>query len=276
MTGLDDKCSTRQISRETLDLLGTGRQVAPISDRCPDFGLQQAYEIVSEIAQLRRQRGENPVGRKIGFTNRAVWQAYAISGPIWNYMFDGTVHDLAPAGGTFSLKGLSEPRIEPEIVLHLSRAPEPGMDEADLMRCVDWVAHGFELVFSIFPGWRFTAADAAAAFGVHAAILLGDRHDVRDKPDDWLAALSEFTVELAGSGGATARGSGANVLGGPLKALQFLVEEVARFPACEPLRAGELITTGTLTEAMPANAGEVWSTSLAGIDMRGIGVTLAE
>ena len=50
---------------------------------------------------MRRARGENIVGRKISFTNRAVWNGYGISGPIWNYLFDSTVDDLAADDGTF-------------------------------------------------------------------------------------------------------------------------------------------------------------------------------
>ena len=63
----------------------------------------------------------------------------------------------------FSLAGLAEPRIEPEIVFRLAAAPTPDMDERALLGCIDAVAHGFEVVQSIFPGWGFTAPDAVAA-----------------------------------------------------------------------------------------------------------------
>jgi 2-oxo-3-hexenedioate decarboxylase len=270
----DRPCGTTAIAQEIFDLLETGRQIAPISTTCPGFGLAESYDVVSRIADLRHARGENVVGRKIGFTNRAVWQGFGISGPIWGYLFDTTVQDLQQAGPTFSLKGLPEPRIEPEMVLHLSRAPELGMDERQLAKCVDWIAHGFEIVFSIFPGWNFTAADAVEAFGVHGALLLGNRRAVAEDHADLMGALANFTVELSNDSGATVRGHGRNVLGGPLTALRFLVEELARLPNCEPLRAGEIVTTGTLTEAMPAIAGDSWTTSLTGIEMQGICVTL--
>ncbi len=72
-----------------------------------------------------------------------------------------------------TLSRLSEPLIEPEIVFKLAKAPEPGMDEAALIGCVEWFAHGFEIVQSPFPGWRFAAADAVAAGGMHGAFLIG-------------------------------------------------------------------------------------------------------
>jgi 2-oxo-3-hexenedioate decarboxylase len=36
-----------------------------------------------------------------------------------------------------------------------------------------------------------------------------------------------------------------------------------------PLAAGEIVTTGTLTRAMPIRPGETWSTSLHGIPLNG-------
>jgi MFS family permease len=47
------------------------------------------------------------------------------------------------------------------------------MSETDLLSCVDWVAASFEIVYSIFPDWQFSAADAAAGYGVHAALAAG-------------------------------------------------------------------------------------------------------
>ena len=70
------------------------------------------------------------------------------------------------------------------------------------------------------------------------------------------------------------RRGGWNVLGSPLKALRFLVEELTRYPNCESLRPGELVTTGTLTEAMPAISGHNWATNLAGIGIDGLRLRL--
>jgi 2-oxo-3-hexenedioate decarboxylase len=186
-------------------------------------------------------------------------------------MFDTTVQDLKP-GASFSISEMPEPRIEPEMVLHLASAPEPGMVEEDLVECIDWVAHAFEVVFSIFRGWNFAAADAAAAFGVHGALLLGDKHSIVDKPKDWMQALATFSVELTSHHGVQTTGHGSNVLGGPLTAPRFLNDELARFPKCPSLQAGELITTGTLTEAMPAKAGDVWTTRLRDIGVQGLAI----
>lgn len=54
------------------------------------------------------------------------------------------------------------------------------------------------------------------------------------------------------------RGIGANALDHPALALAFLADILTQQAAFDPLAAGEIITTGTLTKALPINAGETW------------------
>lgn len=263
-----DQARTRQISEELVALLGSGSQVVPFSQRYDGFDLEEAYDVVAKVLALRRARGETPVGRKIGFTNRAIWNTLGISAPVWNFVFDRTVGDATAPDTTYALFHLPEPRIEPELVVHLAATPLPGMSETDLLSCLDWVAAGFEVVYSIFPGWQFSAADATAAYGVHGALFVGAKHDLSGDGAERMRELSNFSVELENDRGEIRKGDACDILGGPLQALKFLVEEIARYPVSEPLRAGELVTTGTLTEAMPAVPGETWTARFVGIDLK--------
>ncbi len=258
--------ATDYIAQDLFALLGTGGQ----SQRYPDLGMDAAYSVVARIAELRLARGERPVGRKIAFTNTTIWPIYGVAGPTWNFVYDSTVHDLSALGAMFDLHGLPEPRIEPEIVLHLARAPLPGMTEEDLLGCIDWIAHGFEIVQSVYPGWELSGPEAAAAFGLHGALLLGPRNDISTDRAGWGAMLTDFAVRLKRDGKLADTGHARNVLGGPVAALRFLVAEIARHPACAPLAAGEIVTTGTLTDAHPIGAGETWSTDLDRIPIGGL------
>ena len=58
-------------------------------------------------------------------------------------------------------------------------------------------------------------------------------------------------------------------LDSPLSALRHLVDVLDMDPFNPPLRAGEIVTTGTLTRAFPIAAGETWSTQLEGIALEG-------
>jgi 2-oxo-3-hexenedioate decarboxylase len=263
------------IGAEALAALDTGHQISPFSARLSAFDLDDAYRVTAAIRQMRETRGEMPVGRKIGFTNRTIWTEYNVYEPVWGYVYDRTVHNLAEIGDTFSLTGLAEPRIEPEIVFKLASAPIPGMDETALLACIDWVGHGFEIVQSIFPGWKFSAPDTVAAFGLHGALLIGPRHSIAAHAEDWSRTLSSFEIDLKRNGKVADHGRATNLLGGPVSALRHLVDILSRDQVNPLLAAGEIVTTGTLTRALPVSAGETWATDLTSIALDGICVRFA-
>jgi 2-oxo-3-hexenedioate decarboxylase len=88
------------IAAESLAALDTSHQISPFSARLSAFDLDDACRVTAAIRQMRERRGEMPVGRKIGFTNRTAWPEY---GPMWGYVYNRTVHNLTEIGDTFSL-----------------------------------------------------------------------------------------------------------------------------------------------------------------------------
>ncbi|MDQ3227887.1 MAG: fumarylacetoacetate hydrolase family protein [Chloroflexota bacterium] len=275
MTAVDTKATSdvEAIASEAFATLNTGRQISPFSSRFPGFDLDDGYRVTAAVKQMREARGEVPVGRKIGFTNRTIWDEYRVYAPMWGYVFDQTMHHLAGIDETLPLAGLAEPRIEPEIAFRLASAPAPGMDEAALLGCIDAVAHGFEIVQSIFPGWQFAPADTVAAYGLHGALVLGPWHVIDNERAAWLPSLAAFTIDLARDGTTVDHGQASNVLGGPLSALRHFVDLLAHDPVNPRLAAGEIVTTGTLTRAFPVAPGETWTTAISGIALEGISVT---
>src|SRR5690606_22420413 len=130
---------------------------------------------------------------------------------------DGTVHCEVDA--------LIEPRIEPEIVFRLAATPRKGLDERELLYCIDAVGHGVEIVQSVFPGWRFQAADTVAAFAMHGRYYCGPLTAVSGEDRaEWRASLTAFEIKLMCNGAEIDRGHAANVLGGPLAALRHFVD----------------------------------------------------
>jgi 2-oxo-3-hexenedioate decarboxylase len=263
------------IAKETLDALDRQLQVVPFSGRLDAFSNDEAYGVIARMRELREARGERVVGRKIGFTNRRIWSEYGVFAPIWGYVYDTTAHDLSKVGSGFSLDAFNQPQIEPEIAFKLRTAPRTGMSPAELLESIEWATHGFEIVQSIFPGWKFTAADSIAANGLHGALLLGQQRIAPGDPDEWTRMLESFEIELYGNGEQKDRGHAANVIDGPLHALLHLIELLQHDPHNPPLQAGEIITTGTLTRAFPALSGQQWNTVLHGIPLDGISVTFA-
>ena len=261
------------LAREILDALDTGRRLDLPSQRPAGLSIDEAHAVADDLRALRIARGDRPVGRKIGFTNRAIWDEYRVWRPIWGDMWTSTVFEVL-SGARVSIRHLAEPRIEPEIVIALAADLEPGMTTADIAARIDWYAHGYEIVQSIYPGWRFQAADCIANGGMHGLMLVGPRVPVEEATRAALpAALAAAEVTLLRDGTEMDRGTGANALDGPLEALRHLMEGLGSADGGPRLRAGEIVTTGTLTRAFPIEPGQTWTTRVAGIGLVGMDVT---
>jgi 2-oxo-3-hexenedioate decarboxylase len=269
MAALTDALDLKAVADEVGAALADRSQISNFSSRPCGLTLAQAYRVTALLRAAFEARGEKMTGRKVGFTNREMWKVYGVQSPIWGNITDRTTHELASTQA-LRIKDFVEPRIEPEIIFGLIATPLPGMSEAALLNCIEWVAFGYEIVQSIFAGWKFAAADAIAAHCVHGALLIGARHAIAPRKTAWQRELASFTVELYCNGKLSQRGGGALVLDSPLLALRSLIEMLANDTHNPPLRAGEIISTGTLTLAMPVSAGESWTAKVSGIPLEEI------
>jgi len=231
------------LAEELITLSHSRRETPPFTDTYPSLTPAQGYEAAGELHRHRVARGWKPLGRKIGFTNRTIWPRYGVYEPIWGTVYDRTVTRAVADRAVVALDGLVNPRIEPEICFALKSAPR-GTGLGALLEAIDWVAHSIEIVQSRFPGWKFQLADA----------------------------LPSLEIELLKEGAQVDRGVGANVLDSPLLALGHLVGVLAGQPGAAPLSAGEIISTGTITDAHPVRPGETWSTRLRGLPLPGLTV----
>lgn len=257
------------ISKEALDAMDNAKTLQSFSKRYRGFDLSAAYRVSEEIHRKRKLRGQRHAGRKIGFTNRKMWEQYGVRAPVWGYMYDNTVFDIARASDV-SLVGFVEPKIEPEIAFGFSRLPEPGMTDKEIFDCVEWVSHGYEVVQSNFPGWNFSAADTVVISGLHGIYFVGTKMSVADDRANWLEMLAAFEIDLFCNDKKVETGHARNVLDGPVSALGHLLKLLADDPDHEPLAAGEIITTGTVTRAWPVAAGETWRTEVRGLKLPGV------
>jgi len=248
--------------------------LAPITAGNAGFDVAAAYDVLREIEARRVASGWKPVGRKIGFTNRTIWPRYGIYLPMWAHMWVHTVHHATANRATLALAPFVQPRIEPEVVFKL-KAPVPVTNDARaVLACVEWIAPGFEIVQSHFPDWKFAAADCTAAFGLHGALVVGVPLAVTDRNRALLAAaLPLFTLTLRRSGAVIDTGVGANVLDSPALALVHLAGVLARQPQFPPLATGEIVTTGTVTDAWPVAPGETWTSDYGALGLPGVTLT---
>ena len=265
-TNLDTIAQNIKLAQDTCT------QLEPFTSQFKNFGNEEAYAVAHQVHEMRVKEGMVPIGRKIGFTNPEIWSTYSVYEPIWAYVYNTTFTRLTTFEARCSIGRFAEPRIEPEVVLHFQSMP-PVTDNLDkILECIDWVAHGIEIVQSHYPAWKFQAADTIADSGLHAALLVGEPRYLNELGPTVISDLEHFEVTLSCNGQVCDRGKGANALGGPLQAVAHLIDVIAKQPHALALQPGELVTTGTLTAAYPIEPSQNWTTSLNGIDLPGISI----
>jgi 2-oxo-3-hexenedioate decarboxylase len=244
--------------------------VPPFSERYPGMSTAAGYEAAAALHAHRVARGWKPVGRKIGFTNRTLWDRYGVHEPMWGTVYDRTFVFAEGGRAEVSLAGLVQPRIEPEIAFRLKRPPIAS-DVPHLLECIEWMAHSVEIVQCHHPGWQVSIADCCADNGLHGRLVVGEPLALAQLAD-LEQKLPRIEARLFSGSTLRDRGVGANVLGSPLLALGYLVDLLKKQPHAEPLRAGEIVSTGVLTDAHPVAGGETWRTEISGLPLSGLAI----
>lgn len=266
-----DRARIAALADRLIDAYDRASTLDPITDSDPSFDVAAGYAVLREIEARRAASGWRPVGRKIGFTNRTIWDRYRVDRPMWAHMYAHTVHRAEGGHATFALSGLVQPRIEPEVVFGLRGPVSTSGDARAVLDAVDWIAPGFEIVQSHYPDWKFQAADCTAAFGLHAALIVGPTTPLDERGRDRLvSALPDFELTLYRGGAIVDRGRGCHALGSPALALQHLARVIASQAEAEPLRAAEIVTTGTLTDAWSIAPSMRWRSDYGGLGLPGI------
>jgi 2-oxo-3-hexenedioate decarboxylase len=264
----------KQLARELYEANATGQLISiPPSARDIGFDLTAAYAVEAELVRLRQAAGHATVGRKVGFASKALWRKLKLETLVWANMYDDTVHHADSHSASLSLTGMVLPKIEPEIVLKL-REPlvtTGGEDAVTVLKSVEWIAMGFEIINYIFPDGQFQPIDFVAAFGFHAALVISEPRPVTpDNIPSLAEQLAQFNAQLFKDGQFMEEGRAKNALGSPALCLGELARAIAQRSDAVPLAAGELISSGTLTTPLPVTAGEEWAVQVDGLDVSGL------
>jgi 2-keto-4-pentenoate hydratase len=278
------------LARELMSAYETGQMIAVPPSARPGFNLDTAYEVETLLKQSREAAGHKAVGRKVGYANKAMWRVLKLETLVWAHMYDDTVHYADANSATLSIANPRSLKIEPEIVFGLKQpVTGPASDAASALASVDWLALGFEIIDCPFPEWKFQPSDFVASFGLHAALVVGERIPVRpDTMVNLLEQLSAFKLRISkggkfpesgdlverGSadnsvtgGEFVEEGSGKNSLKSPALCLAELSAAIGRRFPSYPLSAGEIISTGTLTAGHLTVSGDIWTAEVEGLPL---------
>jgi 2-keto-4-pentenoate hydratase len=257
------------LARELLSAYEMGQMVSVPPSARPGFDLDLAYQVEAALKRFREADGHRAVGRKVGYANKAMWRVLKLETLVWAHMYANTVHYSDHNSATLTLAHPRSLKIEPEIVFGLKQPiTAEGLDAAAALEATEWLALGFEIIDCPFPGWQFQPGDFVASFGLHAALVIGDRIQLRpDLIATLVDQLPRFKVRVSKNGEFVEEGSGKNSLRSPALCLAELAAAILRRFPTEPLSAGEIVSSGTLTAGHPACSGDLWTVGVEGLSL---------
>ncbi|MBS1191305.1 MAG: 2-oxopent-4-enoate hydratase [Rhodocyclaceae bacterium] len=251
-----DKQQITQLGDELYEALAARRTISPFTSRGFDISVEDAYHIQQRMLSRRLEKGEKVIGKKIGVTSKVVQQMLNVYQPDFGYLLDGMVYN---EGESIPMDTLIQPRAEGEIAFILKKdLMGPGVTNADVLAATEGVMACFEIVDSRIQDWKIKIQDTVADNASCGVFVLGDRVVDPKKLD---LSLCGMVVEK--NGDIIGTGAGAAALGSPVNAVAWLANTLGRLGI--PLKAGEVILSGSLAPLFPVQAGDSLRVSIGGI-----------
>jgi 2-keto-4-pentenoate hydratase len=265
------------IAQELLAAQETDQMVPIPPSARPGFDLNIAYEVEANLKRIREAHGHRAVGRKVGYANKAMWRVLKLETLVWAHMYNDTLHYSDNNSSTLTLPHRRSLKIEPEIVFGLKQPiASEALDAAAALESTEWLALGFEIIDCPYPDWKFQPSDFVASFGLHAALMIGERTQVRsDIIPALVDQLARFKLRMSKNGEFVEEGSGKNSLRSPALCLAELGAAIVRRFPTEPLSAGEVISSGTLTAGHLTDRGDLWTAEVEGLSLPPLTLSLA-
>jgi 2-keto-4-pentenoate hydratase len=204
---------------------------------------EEGYEIQTVLHELLEHAGHGKLaGHKIGCTTPTMQAYLEIPRPAAGGVFDSTVQHVH---GRFRHADFVRPGVECELAVRLIRdleAQEAPFERSELSGAVGSVMAAIEVVDDRYSDWGTLGAVQLIAddfFG--AGCVLGTECEVSEKLD-----LAVVSANMTVNGVEVGAGVGADILGDPLTALVWLVNEMAGYG--HSFRRGSFVLLGSLVQ----------------------------
>jgi len=228
----------------------------PLTERFPDISIEDAYYISLQMLQRRLEAGEKIIGKKIGVTSKAVQNMLNVYQPDFGYLTDTMVY----SGEMPISERLIQPKAEGEIAFILKKdLIGPGITNADVLAATESVMPCFEVVDSRIENWNIKIQDTVADNASCGLFVVNEAAAVDPRSLD----LSTCGMVVKKNGATLSTGAGAAALGSPLNCVTWLANTLGQFDI--PLKAGEIILSGSLVPLEPVVAGDEMEVSIGGM-----------
>lgn len=209
------------------------------------FDVADGYAIQRAGIALRKLRGDDLVGMKMGLTSRAKAQQMGVHEPIYGHL---TARMILDDGGAVSRSDHVHPRVEPEVAYLLARDLAGPVTPAQALAAVDCCCCALELIDSRYQDFKFTLPDVVADNGSSSRFVLGSVRRPRDFD------CGNLGMVLEKNGVVAEIGSSAAIYDHPARSLAALANQLALVG--EKLKAGMIVMTGGATAAIALAPGD--------------------
>ncbi len=214
------------------------------------------------VAVLAQPFGDQ-AGWKVGLTNPAAQARFRSPQPVAGAIFHGTLRERS--GAELPARFGIAPAVESDLLLRIrdEGVNEAGDDPVALLRHIDAVIPFIELPDLVYGGDAPWSGPLLVSINVAARLgVMGDPIPVEATPA-FAARLAEMTVTLRDDMRELSRAPGSALLGQPLNALAWLVRDLKE--SGRRLRAGEYVSLGGFSPALPVEAGRRYTAIFEGL-----------
>lgn len=235
-----------QLGQSLLTARSTREAIAPVRETLPEGTIADAYAIQTVQRDKLLAEGRELIGHKIGLTSLAMQQQLGVDSPDFGFVVDDMVFD---AGTSIPVEAFIEPKVEPELAFRLSKDIPATATLDDLKEAIEGVYPAIEIIDSRIKNWDIKLIDTISDNASCGAIVVGNQpFDIE------LDDLPSVPCTLLINGVEKAQGEGKDVMGHPLEPLLWLAGVLAE--QGESLKAGQVVLTGSFTQALPVVRGE--------------------
>ncbi|HET9910942.1 MAG TPA: fumarylacetoacetate hydrolase family protein [Anaerolineales bacterium] len=236
----------------------TNTPIPPITESDGITNVKTAYAIQQCWTNMRLERGEKIVGRKIGLTSKAIQQQLGVSEPDYGTLWQSSFYPAENEQVTIPAGDFLQPRIEGEIAFLIGKPlREPGITPEQVLDATEACAMGIEVVASRIADWKIKLVDTIADNASYGGFTLGPWDKQMRNTD-----LGDLVMTIHHNGVLAAEGVGSAALGHPAISTAWLANKLLEFGVS--LEPGDIVISGGITKMLPVKAGDEFFFSLTG------------
>jgi len=236
----------------------THTPIPPITESDAITDVNTAYAIQSHWTNMRLERGENFVGRKIGLTSKAIQEQLGVNEPDYGTLWESSFYPAQNGQVKISASDFLQPRIEGEIAFLIGKPlREPDITPQQVLDATEACAMGIEIVASRIADWKIKLVDTIADNASYGGFTLGPWDKGLRKAD-----LGALAMTIHHNGTLAAEGLGAAALGHPAISTAWLANKLLEFGVS--LEPGDIVISGGITKMLPVKGGDEFTFTMTG------------